>query len=250
MNEIRLIVRFATKPEKTNLENGNLIVRCRFQALDEDKNYITIYMSLEDYMFFFGSFNIVLTDSYYIEAHFTECIDNEADKKAYMGIKPDRIINTTEGRFGDKTLENVRRHIRIRTVPFTSAEDMALEQKKLNQAMSSINDKTPEEIIEEIIKKAQTNNENLLDDESYTPELMNIEHNEQVDTIKANAHGLLPEEIEKEKKKETEERKVKKVEDEGVDMEQIGKKETGEFEDDLPMGNEDKTEGKTIDNYL
>lgn len=122
MNEIRLIIRFATQPELLDKDTKSPVVRCSWQDLERQENILVQFVPLATFTFFFGkTADIVLTDTYYIEGHLTKAMVNSAERQAGFQISIDRAINTTEGRFGDKVLENVRHKPTIRTVKLSSS---------------------------------------------------------------------------------------------------------------------------------
>lgn len=194
MNEVRLIIRFAKIPELIDEHTKSPIVKCCWQDLEESENILVEYLPLKTFAFFFGDRKeIVLTDSYFIEGHLTKNRDDFEFRKASFELGLDRVINTTEGRYGEKVLENVRKKPVIRTVRL--ATDVKNNGSELVQKVINETDtfKILDEIMEKGIKDISKINLNSITS-VFEDDLLEKEKIEQ--QVKTTSHELLNSSIE------------------------------------------------------
>lgn len=199
MNEVRLIIRFANKPEVLDKETKYPVVRCQWQDLEESRNILVQYLPLSIFLFFFGEIEgLILTDSYFIEGHLNCNRDDFDKRKASFQLGLDRVINVTEGRFGEKVLENVRRKPIIRSVRLATNVD--------DDGSALIQDSIKEENIfaelNKLVQESTSAIENLdfhVEPSASEKELLDKKLFEDVANI--SSHSLLKDVLEEDKKK-------------------------------------------------
>lgn len=228
MNEVRLIIRFATRPELVDKDNSSPLVLCKWQDLERQENILVQYIALKTFTFFFGKIeDIVLTDSYYIEAHLANNLVEQKKRLASFTLCLERVIDTTEGRFGDQTLENVRHKATIRSIRLTDRNKdngaaevaEAMRKRKPYDELATILEKGRDEISNIEIKYEDNNKIKALNQEEAMKKASETE-----------PHDLLKTTLDESEKQNKSKQKQQKAN--VVDLETL-EKESG---DDLPMG--------------
>lgn len=222
MNEVRLIIRFIKTPEIFDTDTKNPVVRCLWQDLEASQNILVEYLPLSVFAFFFGDRKeIVLTDSYYVEGHLIKNRDDFDNREANFKLKLDRVINTTEGRFGEKVLENVRKKPVIRTIRLETdlKKDGSETVKKVFKETDTFKmlDKILEKGIKDISKLELNELTSIFEDD-----LLEQEKIEQ--QVKTSPHELLSSSIETAKKEKNKDSKdTKKPDTYSVNMDHLTK---------------------------